>query len=185
MTGADLIALIRRNPVSFGAGFLAVVLALATYFRMDEIPAAAALLEQKTAEGTRLDANVRYGAQLTEQLAALTAAGREMQSHLVRGSELAGNLQYFYRLESETGAKLIELRQNAVVAAPKGSKSTYVGVSFSLSLQGDYPVILEFLRRLENGAHYCRVTSANLAPIGPDRATPLKLALGLELLGQP
>jgi hypothetical protein len=185
MTTADLIAFVRKNPVSFGCGLLAVVLALAIYFRSSELPDAAALLDQKSTEGTRLANNVRYGAQLPEQLAALTAAGREIETHLIRGSDLANNLQYFYRLEAETGTKLIELRQNANSAAAKGAKGAFAGVSFSVSLQGEYPVILDFLRRLENGAHYCRVTSANIAPVGPDRNSPLKLALGLELLGQP
>lgn len=185
MTNAELGAFVRRNPISFGCGLLAVVLAVATYYRKDSLPEAQTLLDQRVKEGTRLDNNVRYGAQLTEQLATLTAAGREIQSHLVRGSELAGNLQYFYRLEAETGAKIIELRQNGVVPPPKGTKATYVGVSFTVSMQGDYPVVLDVLRRLENGNHFCRVTSVNVAPIGPDRATPLKLALGLELLGQP
>jgi len=185
MTSADLIALVRKNPVSFGSGLIAVVLGLAIYFRSADLPAAAALLEQKATEGTRLANNVRYGAQLTEQLAALTAAGREIEGHLVRGSDLANNLQYFYRLEAETGTKLIELRQNPSSTSAKGAKGSFAGVSFSVSLQGDYPVILDFLRRLENGARYCRVISANIAIVGPDRNTPLKLALNVELLGRP
>jgi hypothetical protein len=185
MTTPELIALVRKHPVGFGSALVAVVLGAATYLRSSELPTAAILLDQKSKEGTQLANNVRYGAQLPEQLAALTAAGREIQTHLIRASDLANNLQYFYRLEAETGTKLIELRQNANSAAAKGAKGAFAGVSFSVSLQGEYPVILDFLRRLENGAHYCRVMSANIAPVGPDRNSPLKLALTLELLGQP
>lgn len=187
MTTADLVAFIRKNPIVCGCGLFAVLLAVLTYFRSEALPLKAAELEDKATEGTRLANNVRYGAQLAEQLAALTAAGKAVDGHIVRSAELANNLQYFYRLEADTGAKIIELRQNPSPPSSQKSapKSTYVGISFTVSLRGEYPVILDFLRRLENGQHYCRVTSASVAPVGPDRATPLKLALGLELLGQP
>ena len=50
MTGAELIALAKKHPVSAGCGLFSVALAVAIYFRADEIPAAETELAQKSAD---------------------------------------------------------------------------------------------------------------------------------------
>lgn len=181
MTTAELLASVKKNPISFGCGALALALGLAIYFRSSDLPKNAAELEQKAAEGERLAANVRNGAQLSEQLAALTGATKTINERLVRAADLAQNLQYFYKLEAETGTKLIELRQ---VTNPTGKAVPLSGIAFTVSVRGDYFAVLDFLRRLEGGPHFSRVLSASMGLTGPDRTAPVTLTLGVELLGQ-
>lgn len=185
MTTADLTALIKKHSVGFAAGLAALVFAGATYYRATATPGLLEELQAKTAESARVAANVRNSAQLPAQLADLTAASKEVQSRLVHASELANNLQYFYRLEADTGTKLLELRQNPLSAKSAGQKGTLIGVGFNVALQGEYFSVLDVFRRLETGGHYCRVTSVNLSSIGPERSSPVKMSLALELLGQP
>lgn len=185
ITNAELSALIRRNPISFGCGLVAVVLGVALFYRSSGVPELTALLEEKSREGSRLAANLRNGALLPEQLEEITAAARAIEGRLVRASELAQNLQYFYRLEAETGVKLLELRQLPPASAAKTAAGALTGIAFGVSLQGEYFAVLEFVRRLENGAHFSRVVTSSLSGSGPDRTAPVKLALDLELLGQP
>lgn len=191
MTNQELVALVKKNPVSVGCGVLALALGAGLYFRSDQIPAVTAQLDQVSAEGRRLTANIRNAAQLAEQIATLEEAGRKIAPRIVSAPELAKNLQYFYKLEADTGTKLIDLRQlPPAVAGPgaaKGSPAIYAGVGFAVSVEGEYPTIIDFLRRLENGTHYCRVINATVTTTGgeTDRTGPLKLTLTLELLGQP
>jgi len=185
MTGADLTAFVKKHPVSVGCGALALVFGLTVYFRADGVPEAQGLLEERSGEADRLSANIKHAAQLNEQLAALAAAGRAIEPRLIRSSELATNLQYFYKLEADTGTKLVELRQNPPPATRPASKALFPPVSFSLTIEGDYPAVLDFLRRLEAGTHFCRVQSAVLRSAAPvaGRNDTVRLALGLELLG--
>jgi len=182
MTNEQLFALVKKNPLSVGCGVLAILIGVVIYFRMDELPEAMTLLEQKIAEGERLNANVNNAAQLPEQLAAITEARAEIEKRLVRGIDLAQNLQYFYRLEADTGAKILSLRQNPSPPAKPGAKPGLGGVSFTVSFQGPYFTAMEFLRRLENGTHYSRFTAVGVAVSG-NRAGPLTFSVSIELLG--
>lgn len=184
LTGADLVAFFRKHPVGVGSGVLAIALGLAAYFRLDLIPAAEAELEQKTSEGERLKANLKHSAQLREQFDAVASANRDIEGRAFRLGQLTANLQYFYRLEAETGTKLIDVRQQSPAPA-KGPAPKYLRIPYALSVQGDYAQVVAFLRRLERGPHFCRIVGATVAPapaVGPEAVT---LALNLEILGLP
>ena len=186
MTGADLIALAKKHPVSAGCGLLSVALAVAIYFRADEIPAAETELAQKSAEGERYSANLKNATQLKEQVEVLAAANKEIESRILSVSQLGTNVQYFYKLESETGTKLLDIRQTTVRPPAKtAANAVYFPVAFSAAVKGDYAQLLRFLYLLESGAHYCRVLGASCTVTTADRAAPLTLTLSLELLGQP
>ena len=122
ITNQQLLAAVKAQPIGFGCGALAVVLGLAIYFRGGLLPEAEGLLDQNATLGERIDANLKNGVQLTEQLAAITAARKQIEARLVRPDELAKNQQFFYKLEAETGIKLIDLRQNQVPAAKPGAR---------------------------------------------------------------
>lgn len=180
------IGYVRKNPIAVGCAVVALACVVTLYIRIDLISNAEAELETKSAEGRRLAQNVRNAAQLPEQLAAITGAMSEIQPRLLRADELAKNLQYFYKLEAETGTKLLDLRQLSGGAAPKGAaKTAFATVTFNLTVRGEYAALLEFLRRLENGVHYARVLTAAIASNAPERSGPLSLQLTVELLGQP
>lgn len=185
MTSKDLIAFVRKNPISVGCAVVSLALAVGIYFRSDALPTQEEKLDKLAQEGGRLATNIKYAAQLNEQLAALTAAAKAIEPRIVHAGELAKNLQYFYKLESDTGTKLGNLHQDAFVPK-KGAKTVYAGIGFGFSVEGEYPALLDFLRRLEHGERYCRVITANVGVSSDaDRPKPLKLNLTLELLGQP
>ena len=152
-------------------------------------PQAETRLEQKASLGERIDANLKNGVQLGEQTAALAAARQQIEARLIHPDELAKNLQFFYKLEADTGTKLIDLRQNANQAkvGPEG-KTGYIGVGYALTVRGDYVRLLDFLHRLESRQRFCRIMTASVAVNGSspsERANELTLNLALELLGQP
>lgn len=186
MTNAEFGDLIKRNPMRVIAGVVAVLSAVGIYLVNDRIETAAETLRQKTAEGDRLATNVKYSAQLPEQFEALAAAAKAIQSRAIHPSQLANNLQYFYRMETESGGELIDLQQTTTgTNSPRTSSKGSNGVGFSVAVKGDYTTLIGWLRRLETGPHYCRIITASMAPAGADRAGPLMLSVGLELFGQP
>lgn len=185
MTNAELMAFVRKNPISVGCGAVALLLGAAVYFRASEIPAAEAELTQKSAEADRHGANLKNAAQLKEQLDALVAANKEIDSRLVRGSQIAINTQFFYKLSSETGVKLNDFRQAPPGPAAKGGKAVFTPISFTVSTSGSLAQLIDFLNRLESGVHYCRILTATVAAPSGNRSGPLTMTLNLELLGQP
>lgn len=187
MTNQEAIALLKKNPIAVGCALLAIGLGVGVYLRSDGVPDASQKLDQVSREGQRLAENIRNKAQLSEQLDEMAAAQKAIEPRIIHESDLATNLQYFYKIEADTGVKITELHQNNSGPAKPGPKPTYIGVSFSVSVEGEYPAILDFLRRLEHGSHYCRALAANLIKGGSliDRSGPLRLSLTVELLGQP
>jgi hypothetical protein len=185
MTNEELIALLKKNPISVGCGALSLLLGVGLYFRSDAIPAAEAELAQKAAEAERLAQNIKFADKLKEQLDALVAANKEIDTRIVRASQVGNNTQYFYKLENETGVKMVDFRPLAVSAPAKGSKATFMPVGFNVSVQGTLPQILDFLRSLEGGTRFARVLTFSVSGTPANRKGPLTLAVSVELLGLP
>ncbi len=185
MTNEEALQFIRRNPVGVVCFVLALVLGGWTYYRSDAGPALEEELKRRQADAVRLENNVKYSAQLKEQLDALQAAAKQIDARVVRAGQVGANMQFFYQLESETGVKLKDLRPAAVAPPAKGAKSPFVPVGFSLSADGSYVQLLNLLRRIESGPRYARIVSASLSGSLADRRSPLTLSLSVELLGLP
>lgn len=180
MTNEQAITFIKKNRLSFTCGVLSAAMLLSVYFRMDLIDEAQVELNQKTAEADRYAANIKNSAQLKEQLDALVAANKEIDSRVIRSGQLGINYQYFYKIIGDSGVKQLDLRQSS--SSAKG-KTAFAPVGFSLSVQGDLGQIMHFLALLESGARYCRVLSASSSvPLG-ERGGPMTLSLTIELLG--
>ena len=185
MTSQDIVATVKKNPISFGCGAIGLVMIGLIFFRGDRIPEAEVALGQKSAEAEKIRANIQFSSQLKDQHEAVVAANREIESRVVRASQLSTNTQYFYKIESETGVKILDLRQATPSTVAKPTKGSYLPISFSVSVQGDLKQVLEFLRHVENGAHYSRVLTATCSANTGNRSAPLVLALNLELVGSP
>ncbi len=186
MTNEELKAVVKKNPISVGCGVLSLLLAAGLYFRSGEIPAAEEELATRSAEASRLELNDKNSERLKEQLDALVANNKTIEGRMVRVSQLGTNTQFFYRLFAETAVKQVEFRQSTTTAnLPKGTKTAFVPVMFTVSVQGTLPQLLDFLRQLESGAHYSRILTASVGGVGATRTGLLSLSLNLELLGLP
>ena len=180
MTAADLAPLIKKHPISLTCVVLSLACGGLIYFRSDKIEEYQQLNEQKTTEANAMVANVRNSEKLAEQVVAMQATAKELDGRLMRAGQLAVNLQYFYRLEADTGVKLTAVNQGNVKAGAKGG--TFVSVPYTVTVQGTFPQVLTFLGRLQKGAHFCRFNNVGLTKAGEDQ---LSLSLSLEILGVP
>lgn len=185
MTNEEFYALVKKHPVPTACLAVTMALGVMYYFRNGLIPEAEVELAQKSAESERYALNIKYSAQLKEQLEALQAANKSVEGRLARASQQGINTQFFYKLERETGVKLVSFGQSPSVPVAKGSKAAFIPVGFNVGVQGTLPQVLDFLRQLEVGTHYVRVLTANCNVANTARNGPLTLSLTLEMLGLP
>lgn len=183
MSNEELMAFLRKNSIVVACVAMIAAISFVLYYRSDKLPEAEKVLNEKTQQGQLLQANKEDANQLKEQYAALVADNEAIASRMIHAGQLADNMQYFYKLESETNTKLSDPRQNAVVLAKNAPKTTFIPVGFSLTAQGDYPQLIDLLRRVENGEHYSRIITCNLKPVTEIRGGPLVMSVSLELLG--
>jgi Tfp pilus assembly protein PilO len=185
MTGADLSALLKKHPLGAVGLLVCVLCGLAIYFRGSAIDEAQSRFEEKDSELQKITTNVRNLAGLQEQTNEIINAAKAIESRLIRAGNLAINNQIFYRLESETGVKYADMRQNPIPPARAGApRGAYVGVPFSVSVQGSFQQVMTFLRRLESGQYFCRFNAVTFNKAGAGGAPDgMTVNIALELLG--
>lgn len=186
----QLKAFLRKNPVSISCVALCAVLGGYAFYTSDDIPEAEAELQKQSETLERHTLNVTYSTHLRDQYDQLVAAGKAAEARMVRMTALADNQRLFYRLETKTGVKLLDPRQNTT-SGKLAPNTTYMPISFEVSIQGTYDRCVNFLRELESGANYTRINSVFVQPTG---ATPpgedpsvaqLTMRINLDFLGMP
>jgi hypothetical protein len=182
MTQEEMILFLRKNAISVTCAVVSVLIGLTLYYRSDALPDAEKVLADKAQAGELLAANIEDSAQLREQHAALVASNNAITDRMIRVGQLAENLQYFYRLESETGTKLTDPRQNPWSPPKNAAKLNFTVVNFALTAQGDYSQVIDLLRKLEDGEHYCRINTCTLRPVAVTRGGPISMILSLDLM---
>jgi len=171
MSNEELIALLKKNPISVACGLLALVIAVTIYYRSDLVPDAAKLLEQKTAEGERLNANVTNAAQLPEQLAAIPLARTQIEKRLVLASAARQKPPIFLPdrgLRREPSSS--PFAKTPFLLPKPGSKPVLIGVGYTASIPrpifyGDGVTFAGW----KVAAHFCRVTQASIGTPGNNR----------------
>lgn len=185
MNSEELVAFLRKNVILVACVVASVVIGLLLYYRNEKLPDAEKVLGERQKEGELLAANIEDSADLKEQHATLIASNAAISERMIHVGQLAENLQYFYKLESDTGTKLNDPHPLGWSPPSKSApKTNFTALGFTLSAQGDYLQLMDLLRKLETGEHYCRITTCNLHPVGTDsRGGPLLMSLTLELMG--
>ncbi|HYC69932.1 MAG TPA: hypothetical protein VEB66_01920 [Opitutaceae bacterium] len=187
--GAELHTLVKKHPIGAAAVLLSVACGVLLYFRSSTITTRTTDASSKADEAAKMQANITNSAGLAEQTEKMREAAKEVEARLVRRSQLAINLQYFYKMESDSGVKILDVRQGEPGQARNAPRTTYTGIPYNVSVQGTFAQTLSFLKRLENGRHFCRFMTVTYTKAGSsDRAGGgdlMNLSINLELLGQP
>lgn len=183
MTSADVTANLKKHPIGVVCALISIACGVVLYIRSGNLAASQADNEARTAEANKMINNVSNSKNLPEQAAELEGQRKELEGRLMKAGQLAVNLQYFYKLEAETEVKLVDVRQNST---PRNAKTQYIGVPFTVTIQGSFAHVAGFLSRLQHGPHFCRINIATFSKTGGDTSgTDMNLALSLEILGQP
>jgi len=190
VTLKNLVEFLKRYPIGVICGLVGAIMIGAIYVRSNRVDELGAQSKQAEEQGRKLLGEIRNATSLVDQYAALSAKTKDLESRLVRGSERALNQQYFYRIESDTGVKEISLQPTSSGAEPRrGDGRLYSGIGFTVTVEGDYRQILDFVGRIESGQYFYRLISASAIRRGElgqaGSASRIALSLNLELLGLP
>ena len=186
--GAELQSMLKKHPISAVAIAISIACGVLLYVRSSTIAEKTDESAKRAEEAAKMQANITNSNNLSEQTEQVREAAKEIEARVVRPSQLATNLQYFYKMEADSGVKILDVRQNPVPPARAGApKTSYVGVPYNVSVQGTFAQTLSFLKRLESGRHFPRFLSVTYTKAGgTERAADLmNLTVNLELLGQP
>lgn len=184
MTNEELVAFLKKNVICVACVVASLVIAGLIYMRSDLLPDAEKVFADNAQKAALLAANIEDSEQLPVQHSTLITANQTIANRMIFVGQLAENLQYFYRLESDTGVKLTDIHQVPwTPPARNAPKTTYTPVGFVVSAQGTYPQIMDLMRRIENGEHYSRELTCNIHPVGEGRGAPIQLNMSFELLG--
>ncbi len=192
LTGKDLVAIGKKQPVGVVCGLLSLLLAVTLYFRLDVVDEQTKLRDDKQSEAKRLKGNNTKGRDFDKDLDALVAANKEAQDRAVQTKDILLNLRYFYQIESAAGVKDIRTNRIGLVlpSSAKGTppKTSYVPEAYTLVESGDFRQTVELLRRIETGQRFSRFTSVVLASVGQsveaeaEAGPKLNLTVNVELL---
>ncbi|HUG10206.1 MAG TPA: hypothetical protein VMM36_04295 [Opitutaceae bacterium] len=189
-----LLKFLKRHAFAAVCCMLVVAIGITYFMRMDYLDAERVNIEQLQKEAENIKRNLRNAAGLRENLTDLKVLHSIVDARLVRPEDLASNLQYFYRIESETGVKILLLRQltgtGPVAAAPAGGALAYRPISYSVIVEGSFPQVMAFLTRLERGPHFNRTKVFTAQRGAPDSAEGIRsgtvvVNLSVELMGTP
>lgn len=185
--------IVKKYPVGSGAITVGLITLIALVVRFFDVASTEEEHDKAGAEGQKLTANISHAAQLAEQTQVLEEANNGIMSRLVNPSDLAINLQYFYKLEAETGVKLLDTRPvDTRPGVRSAAKGMYTPVQYVVSMQGGYSRILTFLRKLEHGTYFCRVINSSCSSASGEQEKPgaekganeMVMSLTVELLGK-
>jgi len=185
----DVGSFVKKQPVLVICAVISAALVAMLVYRSGALDDETQAHNDRHDTDLKMSKNVEYAAKLPAQLLALQTANKDVLARAVHPRELSLNLQYFYRIEHETGVTDQGVRHAGVTkpADKKAPKTVYVPDAYSITVQGDFRQILDLLRHIEQGTHFSRELNAVMAPVNKDdpTSTKLTLVLNLELLAVP
>ena len=171
----------RRNVLLSACVGSSLVLLGFLYLRLDEPDRLQTALDERAGHLRKLKANITNSNQLDNHVRDLAAVNQDIAQNALRVGDLAQNLKVFYELEAKTGVKLIDVRPSTL--APPGKDAgpgSYATIDFAVTIQGEYEQLLEFVRQLEGGRQFCRLSQAN---ISASEDSSQRLSFNLQILG--
>lgn len=178
----------KRSPYPVYGTLVAVILLGFGAFRYMGTDATHAEVDQKTSDAQRLRKNVINSVQLEEHLNELKQANQQVLSRVARASDLAGNTQYFYKIQAESGVREVSLSPDSKGAPKKQGNAAFTTVAFTSVVEGKYDQILQFAQKLEGGAWLGRVNGFSVRQLlaSDGKGDPvLSATIRVELLALP
>jgi hypothetical protein len=179
------LSLLRRHPLATICGGIALVVLGAFVFRYSSLDDAKELLAQQQGKAESIHRNIRNATELPEHLAALQSGVTRLEEKLMRSGDVAAYQQFFFKLETDSGVKIVRLQPTATSRPGQGKQAgTYLPLGFDITVEGTFPDVVRFSRNLESSARYFRLGSFSVRRGGgTGQSNIVTLIMGLELLG--
>lgn len=173
-------ALVRRYPFCGGCAALSVLLIIFSVGLWFHVRSLAVLQRKRQVEGEAVQLTLIAGPQLRQELAFVRQINQRIADSLISEENLADNVNYFYKIEEESEARLDDL--HAFNAPPPDTDSPYKKIPFGLKVSGTFAQVAAFIHAVETGP---RLVSINHFSFRKRAGTTLIVAdLNLDLLGK-
>ncbi len=184
MNVADLmhwLAVVRRHPLSALCAAICLISGAICWYIYTNMKWLDLEHKQVTQDTEMAIQSLISGPSVRQELAAAREVTRRIEDNLVVEDNMAENLWYFYKIESQTKAHIAEMRTpNSIISS---SRSYYKRIPFSIRLTGTYEQTAAFLYAVETGPRLSNVTSLTYRRFEPNSANVL-LDFDVELLGK-
>lgn len=135
---------------------------------------------QKQIEGEAVRATLISAPQLRQELIFTAQTTGRISQNIIADENLAEYVNYFYKMEEHSGARLEEF--NPLVVAATDNDSAYRRVPFNLRASGSYAQVAAFIHEIETGARPASITFFSFRRRGPAGST-VALDMNLDMLG--
>lgn len=178
---SGLIGLMRRNLFSAVCSMLSLILMAAIWILWQDVHSLETLNRERTQEGQAMLSTLVSGPLIRQELARAQEIVQRIESNLVTESKLEENVGYFYRIQNQTKAEVLFLRQQNAEITNDGAE--YKVVPYNLQLAGTYQQVASFLLAVETGPKLAQIKVFNFRrrEQGLDSLT---LNIELKLLGR-
>jgi Tfp pilus assembly protein PilO len=171
----------RKHPLSVLCACVCIACSLVSWYTYGDI---------KRLEGEHLQINqdvdlavstMISGPSVRQELAVTREVSRRIEDNLVVADNLAENLWYFYKIEQESKAHMIEM--HPMSSASSDPRSLYRRIPFSIKVTGTFEQVGAFLYYTETGPRLSNITTMGLRRRDIGSSTIL-LDMTVELLGK-
>jgi len=175
------IAVMRRHPLSVLCATVCVACGLISWLILGNLKWLEIEHKQLGQDSDLAQATLISGPSIRQELAASREVTRRIEDNLVVPDNLAENFWYFYKIEQQSKAHVIELHPlNAITS---GTKSHYRRIPFAIRVSGTYEQVGSFLYLTETGPRLSNVTSMSMKRRDPGGPV-VTLDMNVELLGK-
>lgn len=184
MNSADVIqwiGVMRRHPLSVLCACVCMVCALVSWYTYRDIKWQELEHRQMSQDVDLTVSTMISGPSVRQELASTREVTRRIEDNLVVADNLAENLWYFYKIEQESKAHMIEMRP--LNTPLSDSRSIYRRIPFSIRVTGTYEQVGAFLYYTETGPRLSNVVTMTLKRRDPGGANIL-LEMTVDLLGK-
>lgn len=183
-----ILAKIKQYPLAVGFGVGCLILGVLIYLRSGENGKLQTELDTLKGRNTQIEANLREGTGMVEDLARLKEMVEAIEKRLVNREERVLNVQYFYNFDLEQEliniTSVNQLPPNEA-AMRTGPLKIFETVDFNLVCTGTKQQLLQFLHEIRRGGKILKVTSISLDPEpGLPNESNIRLTLACSVLAR-
>lgn len=175
------IAVLRRHPLSVLCAIVCVICAVVSWYILSNLRWLELEHRQLGQDADLAVSTLISGPAVRQELAAAREITRRIDDNLVVPDNLAENLWYFYKIEQQSKAHLVELHPLNVILSD--SRALYRRIPFSIKVTGTYEQVGSFLYLTETGPRLANITSVTLRRHEPGSLL-IVLDMNVELLGK-
>lgn len=191
MDTQEIIEKLKQYPIATGGFILVIVLGIVYFLRKDVVSTLSEERDALQSEIAAMERNARFAVDLDQDLEKISELGDSLDSRIMDQSQRANNYRYFYSIETDSGAKMEDLRQmeltfdTAKWPDERPKTPDFMPIEYNIRANGSFQNLVTFLNQIEYGKYLVRFDQVllNLANTSTNELSAVELTLRMDVLG--